>query len=243
MRRDGKAVILGGAGTDTPGLAQVCSLEENGDLLSPSLHHAEPVVEVSFEPSGSAVRTRDARHTVAHWDIATGRPLEVTPVPDKSRLVALSPSGDHHVVVRPDSVLHLYNGRGLVALPVVSAAQWRSARFSDDGQTLLTGWNDGVRLWDVRTGLPLGPLLPFPGLRDAVFAPGRRVLTWHDTAAQLWRLPRPPAERADDWRTWLTIRTGLARSADGPSRLLDADSWMQKRGEAEARRGASGVNP
>src|SRR5439155_8344874 len=141
------------------------------------------------------------------WEVATGRPLDVAPLPDKSRLVALSPAGDRHVVVGPDGAPRLYasGDRGLVALPA-PGSEWRSARFSDDGQTLVTGWNDGVRLWDAATGLPLGPPLPFPNPRDAAIVYGRRVLAWHETEARLWRVPRPTAQRGDDWRAWLTAR-------------------------------------
>jgi WD40 repeat protein len=242
VRPDGNAVIVGGAGTDKPGLAQVWSLEEKGDRLSPPLHHAEPVVEVSFEPDGTAVRTRDSRHTVTRWEVATGHPLDVTPLPAKSRVVAISPKGDRHVVLTPDGVPHLYIGgdHALIALQPTSAADWRSAHFSDDGQTLVTGWADGVRLWDARTGLPLGPVLPFRNLRDAVFA-NSRILAWQDTEARLWRLPKPPADKADDWRIWLAGRTGLTRTADGAVRLLDAKTWTQRRDEADGKKDGNGA--
>ena len=247
MRSDGKALVVGGSGKDKPGLAQVWSLEEKSERLSPPLHHAEAVVEVSFESGGTVVRTRDDRHTVARWEIATGHPLDTVPLPNKSRLVALSPAGDRHVALGPDGVPQLFTGgdHGFVALPAPPPAEWRCARFSNDGLTLLTGGTDGVRLWDARTVLPLGPPLPFPNLADATFPDpsARRILAWHGTESRLWRLPKPPAEKADDWRLWLAARSGLTRTADGAVRLLDAKTWKQRRGEFESRIGPAKGNP
>ena len=240
IRPDGKSVVLGGTGTDKTGLAQVWSLEEKGSRLSPPLHHAGPVIEVSFDSGGTAIRTRDSRHSVFRWEIDSGHPIEVSPLPENSRLVALAPSGDRHVVAGADGVPKLYVGgdRAFVTLSAPPPAEWRTARFSSDGRMLLTTWTDGVRLFDARTSVALGPLLPFANPDDAAFAgtDNRQIMAWHGTEARLWRLQASVLGRADDWKLWLSARTALTRDGDGPFRFLDARSWKQIRNEWEARK-------
>jgi WD40 repeat protein len=247
IRSDGKAIVLGGEGNDKPGLAQVWSLEENGGRLSPALLHAEPVIDVSFEAGSTVIRTRDARHSVFRWEIATGRLMEISPLPERSRVVALSPSGDRHVVLDSDGVLKLYVGgdRAFVALSAAPTPEWRSARFSDDGQLLLTCWNDGLSLWDARTAIPLGPRLPFANAGDAIITGkgARRILAWNGMEAWHWRLPKLIPDRAEDWKLRLAARTGLTRDGDGPFQLLDARSWKQTRNEWDARKAIIEANP
>src|SRR5262249_37628311 len=66
----------------------------------------------------------------------------------------------------------------------------RTAALSSDGQTVLTGSDDGTaRLWDARSGKPLGLPLQHEGPVSAVaFSPdGQSVLTGSfDGTAQLW---------------------------------------------------------
>ena len=221
IRPDGKAVIVGGEGKEKPGLAQVWSLEEKGDRLSPPLHHALPLIEVAFDRGGTAVRTRDSRHTRYRWEIATGQPMGVWPRSEQSRLVALSPTGNRHVEIGTDGRLRLYIGgnRAFVALAVPPMAEWQSARFSDDGETLITGWSDGVRLWDAATSIAIGPLLSFPKLADATFVPGQSVLAWNDTETRLWRLPKPSEKTADEWR--IVDHSNRFRAIEGRKHSLD----------------------
>ena len=101
-------MILGGDGTEKPGLARVWSLEENGDQLSPPLHHSEPVLDVAFEADGTAVRT-SARHFTNRWEAATGQRLD-RPLPENTRLVDMSPGGDRPLALGQDGVLKLYVG-------------------------------------------------------------------------------------------------------------------------------------
>ena len=96
----------------------------------------------------------------------------------------------------------------------------------------------GEVVWDARTGLPLGPLLPFTGLT------GRR--SPDRTAAGCWRGPEPRLGcgvcRSRRW-TAPTTRTFGSRPApdsrgrpDGWVRLLDERTWKQRRIEFEAKR-------
>src|SRR5262249_17748156 len=101
--------------------------------------------------------------------------------------------------------------------------------FSPDGESLLTGREDGTgRLWDAAGGNPRGEPMPHPDavLGAAFSADGKSVLTLTRRSARVWdaatgRPSGPPRDHPDyhglipvapDGRTivtWGTIRTGL----------------------------------
>jgi serine/threonine protein kinase/WD40 repeat protein len=227
FRPDGQAVILGGAGE-----ARVWSLEKANEPLSPPLRHAETVVEVGWEAEGRVVRTLDIRHVARRWDFATGQRLDPpSPIPADAQVVAHSPNGDQCLTLGPDGALRLLlQGGKIDPLTPSFPAEWKCASFSADGRWLLTGWSDGVRLWDGTTGRAVGPLLRSPSLSGAAFVQNQSsIVTWSTTEAKLWTLPMPVSKQADELRTWLQGRTGLDLAPDGSLRFLDGAQWGKSR--------------
>jgi WD40 repeat protein/serine/threonine protein kinase len=106
--------------------------------------------------------------------------------------VALSPDGRTAFVGGSDRKALLWDTHSgkLVGKPMIHPGAVLTVAFSPDGRTVLTGcslgtgpkldWKGGgVRLWDGRTGEPLGPSLPGPGGVHFVSfnRDGKRVLT------------------------------------------------------------------
>jgi WD40 repeat protein/serine/threonine protein kinase len=95
--------------------------------------------------------------------------------------------------------------------------------YSPDGQTILTGgWHPEARLWNARTGQPLGRLRHGEGVRSVAFRPAGRlaVTLGYQGQVQLWDLTapkptgRPLRARADV--------TAICFAGDGKT-LLTAD--------------------
>ncbi len=107
--------------------------------------------------------------------------------------------------------------------------------FSPDGKTVVTGSRaeDGARLWDAATGMPIGPPLRHPiGVIAAAISPdGKSLLTGsYDYKARLF--PIVP-ELPDDLKliaTWVGALTGLSLNAPhGSISILDNAAWLDKR--------------
>ncbi|MFL5340238.1 MAG: WD40 repeat domain-containing serine/threonine protein kinase [Gemmataceae bacterium] len=231
LSADGTLVAVAGEGKEAPGVVRVHRLDDKAEPAGAPLAHVEAVVEVAFEADGKTLRTLDAQHTVRRWDYATGQVRDEPRLSDDLRLVALTPEADRFLAIGKDSTLHLNNGSAeSVPLSTPAGVEFRCAAFSTDKTMLLTGWADSVRLYDVATGLPLGPPmpLPLPPLAGAAFSSGGRVIAWSATALLGWRIP---AAEPGDLRKATRAKTGLARQLDGSFRNLDAREWQQLRDE------------
>jgi WD40 repeat protein len=104
-------------------------------------------------------------------------------------------------------------------------------QFSPDGRTLLTGSSDHLaRLWDVKTGLPLGPPLRHDGpVRDVRFRPdGRAILTVGlDRACRVWTWPGPITDPPGRVVAAAQRATGLDRGVGQAVRVLDPAAWSR----------------
>ncbi len=111
-----------------------------------------PVLQVAFSSDGKTILTRSDDGTVRLWDAISARPIG-PPIQHQQRIIGPPMQHQHGI---------------------------RAAVFSPDGKSILTGGELTARLWDARTGLPIGQPMPDPrGEVMAVeFSPdGKTVLT------------------------------------------------------------------
>ena len=95
--------------------------------------------------------------------------------------------------------------------------------WSADGRMALTGSADGAtKVWDVVTGMPLGPVRWHQGAVEAVafshqgttFATASR-----DRSAIIWHAPVPPLEGGlEAIKAWMSLLTGLELDSNGVER-------------------------
>jgi WD40 repeat protein len=213
-----------------------------GELLAAVSH---PAAITQIEAGDGWSMSRDASETVRVWHHGTvpstrdgssirhgellrwGMPSQPnSSASGSTRTVARSAPTNQVVTIDADGVLRLQ-------LPAsdrrealgIDGAEFRRATFSDTGRMLLTISADGGRLWDARTGIPIGPLLPLPGAVAGLFNETQIVL-WSENDARLWTSPELAFDRtAAHWRSWLRGRTGSDRTGEGLLRWLDARDW------------------
>ena len=120
--------------------------------------------------------------------------------------------------------------------------------FSPDGQTILTGSNDGqARLWSATTGQLLGPPIPTHGpIMDMQFSPdGKRAIASSQAkafwvpqgptfrGAKIWRIPGPFTGSIETASRWMESLTGMTLDERGVLTWLDASVWRERKKEFE----------
>ena len=117
----------------------------------------------------------------------------------------------------------------------------RAGTFTPDGRPVITAGRGGARLWDVSTGLPLGPALRH---RDVVWAVacrpgGHAFLTGsEDGTARLWPVPAPVRGSPERVGRWVEGMTALDLDETGLVRSLDSAAWRERRRRLERLGGA-----
>jgi WD40 repeat protein len=114
---------------------------------------------------------------------------------------------------------------------------------------VLTGSTDSTaRLWEIASGKPVGPALEHPkavtniGLMQQVFGgesvgfspDGKWILTASiDNTARIWKLPAPWDGAPERIALTVIVQTGMEVDESGTIRLLDAETWRQRRQQLE----------
>jgi|GEM_PF-1596893 len=164
--------------------------------------HTGPVVSVIFGPKGEHLLSGSSDGTARLWSLDTGQEEHVFGgLPGGLRSAILSPDGDRVVTVNitpdmadapPDAGLTLmYDTRTGELLGRMSGAD--RALFSPDGKIVITTLNDIARIWDGKSGKPVGELEGHEGfLTSAAFSPDSKyVVTGSmDKTARVWDIAK-----------------------------------------------------
>jgi WD40 repeat protein len=216
-----------------------------GVAVGPILQHDRPLRLALLSPDGRLVFTTPEDGPGRIWRLDGADPVEV-PIWNQfaMRLAAFSPDSRLLAAGKGSdaSVWDARSGRRLSRLR--HPAQVRSLAFSSDSHWVLTTAHDGAaRVWDVRTGILVSPMLRHPeGVRLAALSPsGARVVTiggdhtarvWDTLSGTLALPPLPHGARVTSARfspDGARLATGAAdgsvrywdlATGDGPDRVL-----------------------
>ncbi len=164
----------------------------SGSLRQTFRGHTSPVLMARFTSDGRRIVTGGQWGSIRVWDVATGE--MVFRVEDRQaalETIALSGDGTRLASVCQDERVRLWNldSREEIPLPIDARAVTH-ATFSPDSRWLVTSSHDTTaRLWDARSGVPVGaPLLHGGTVISARFnLDGGKVVTLSkDHTARVW---------------------------------------------------------
>jgi WD40 repeat protein len=185
------------------GAAQVWDVS-NGQPITSPMKHGGAIEAVAFSPDGKLVLTGSDDRTARLWDARTGEPRGFTMTHEYAVLaVGFSPAGNLALTASFGGTARLWDARtgrpmlkpakdgdAHVAIAMRHKDSILTAAFSPDSQSVLTGSRDQTaRLWDARTGEPIGEVMVHKHSVVAVaFNPnGKSVVTCsEDGTARLW---------------------------------------------------------
>ena len=211
---------------------------KTGAAVGSTLLHPASVSSLAFAPDGRQLATASFNQSVRLWTARPPAPLLAElPEPAPWRLAAFSPDGER-LLTAGYGRARLSDSRSgqPIGEPLRHDGTINDARFSADGQRLVTASDDGTaRLWDGRSGQPLGEPLRHQGaVRRAVFSPdGERLATasadrqarlWNGRTGQALGEPLSHADTVNDVAFSADGQRVLTASDDGTARLWDVAS-------------------
>jgi WD40 repeat protein len=236
--RDGKIVVTGGADRK----ARLWDTQSGKPVCNP-LPHRGKVTAAVFSPDGRSVATAEHAGTEASvqiWDVKTGDPLG-KPLPyypaGRIEALAISPDGKALAMGGIANWVHLRElpaGRLLGRIKHQGAVN--SVAFSPDANMLVTASDDfTARLWEVRTGKPIGMPLRHPSqVQSATFSEnGKSVLTGNRDGVRHWHVASPAEGSAKRIVLWAQVLTGMELDAAEEVQILNAREWQARRQRLE----------
>ena len=175
---------------------------EDGQLLATLEGHADSVVGLGFNPTGTWLASSSWDGTMRIWDTVTGRPFLSTS--GGARQVQFSPDGKRLAISQEG-----FASFGLLEVAESqefrrfnssrTAGGGRGPAFSADGNIVAVALEPGaVRFWDVNSGKEVASFMPSSIWDTMVFHPdGKSLITAERTRAIYSRaLERTPDQRA-----------------------------------------------
>jgi eukaryotic-like serine/threonine-protein kinase len=164
----------------------------SGQLLTPALKHAGPIMAVAFSPDSRRVVTGSYDGTAQVWNAHSGERIgEILRHDGPVNGVAFSPDGRRVATSLRDSKVQVWDAAtgNRVTAPLQHGSLVSAIAFSPDGRRVLSGsWDGTARVWDANSGQELLNLKHPERVETAVFSPdGQRILTGcQDKFARIW---------------------------------------------------------
>ena len=121
--------------------------------------HTRWVRGLAFSPDGKTIASGDGDGTIRFWDIHTGNPKNTfTGHSEEVYSVALNQNGDIIASGCNTGIIRLWDADTRQPIKTLNGSKdgyitfARSIVFSPDGKTLFCGTDDGIHLWNIRTG-------------------------------------------------------------------------------------------
>lgn len=191
---DSKYILVG----DLDGTTHLVEAASGKELYT--LKANNTVLSLDFSPDGKTILVSSQDQQVTLYDRETGQEIHRISLTDYAWTAKFSPDGKHVLTgsdkgpvrvweIPPHPHLSVFTGHtGIV----------NSVAFSPDGELLATGGQDGLRLWDKRTGQLVHHFADagWVAYGTAFSSNGRRLLSGNlDGTATLWDVAGGRAER------------------------------------------------
>jgi serine/threonine protein kinase/WD40 repeat protein len=163
--------------------------------------HSDSVLAVAVSPDGNILATGSADTTAQLWDLGPLTNVQLSGLPFQR-----------------------------IGRPLAHQGPVRSVAFREDGRVLATGSDDGsARLWDIATGVEIGPHLPHSGpVQVVAFDQDQSLLTKAaDGLVRRWALPQHAEGDPDSVLFWIQALTGAELNSEGF--VSEIDSWPPDR--------------
>jgi WD40 repeat protein len=229
LSRDGKIALTGDQKT-----AQ-CWDTATGKRLGAPLPHHDEVLVTALSADGTRGLTSSLDGALQIWNIATSQPIG-DPIRHQNTIlgVALSRDGTMALTGGADSMARVWDTR--TGKPIGSPLQHRGlvfgVAFSGDDKFMITSNllpESEIHFWETTTGKRLGVPLPISAAEFLLSADGRTLLVGVKDSVLVYKLPRLTKTEPTRIRVWTQEITGADADEFGNPRILDADTWRERK--------------
>jgi len=202
---------------------------------SPFTHEAG-VTSLAFSPDGTLLATASYDKTARLWRAADSTSIG-NPMAHQNWLtdVAFSADGKLLATASYDHTARLWRSSDGASIgpPLTHQGSVVTLAFSPDSKLLATASEDNTaRVWSTVDGIPIGPPLTHQGsVANLAFSPDGKLLataSW-DSTARIWQMPHPLNGHPRRVRLWVQSVSGLELGDSGEVRVLEAQTWNERR--------------
>jgi WD40 repeat protein len=190
---------------------------------------------LTFSPDGTRILTGGQDKVARLWDATTLQPIG-SPLQHQGEVHQVAFSLDSKLILTVSGkVVRLWNAMPQVPVgrPLEHRSRVEEAVLGPDGTIGATRTKDGTaRLWDAASGQPIGP--EFRNVTALAFSPdGEKFAIASDKTVRIMNLPTALGGEPARLGLWTQVATGLEIDEHRAVRVLDAQTWQERRKRLE----------